>query len=267
MHLMSCIRPNHDKMLNKSFYTHIWMIKKLLDQARVKSGSRSFFLYVIASCYQKMLIRMDYCTSETICNTLKNMSTFDFSEQVHNTRKNNVENDQTFLSTWLHYKPLLDLQTNAPNLTHRAETCLEFHQLLSKLLECLHEALKILDSSWGNVGIDGILVQLELIGQLGYLIKLMVKGTAIKKHMKVIEDFLPDWLAPPSQVVKQEANDSGHSNGDNDPDGDEEVELGGGDTEALHRPSPYSQGSWRVDEGSWHDSSSCRKCGGFHQCR
>src|SRR6266508_4467896 len=93
LHLMLCIRPNRDEMLDKSFYIHIWMINKLLEQARVKSDSCSFFLYVIASCYLKMLIRMDYCTSETICDTLKNVSTFDFSEQLHNTRQSEAEND------------------------------------------------------------------------------------------------------------------------------------------------------------------------------
>ncbi len=65
----------------------------------------------------------------------------------------------------------------------------------------------------------------------------MVKGTAIKKHLKVIKDFLPDWLAPLSQVVKQEDGDGGdgNGNGNNSPDGPKDVELGSGNTEALHQ--------------------------------
>ena len=271
---MLCIRPNRDEMLDKSFYTHIWMINKLLEQARVKSGSRPFLLYVIASCYLKMLIRMDYRTSETICNTLKNLSTFDFSNQLHKSRQSEKENDCTFLSTFLRYKPLLNLQTDAPNLTHRAETlprqhdfytketCLEFHLLLSELLGRLHGALNILNSSRGNVGVDEILVQLESIGRLGYLIRLMVKGTAIKKHLKVIEDYLPDRPAPLSQAVKQEEGDGGNDsdsdgddNDDNDNDNDNDntegdensIELDGNDAEALHRAQPLPK--WQI----WSD--------------
>ena len=163
------------------------MINKLLGLDR--SGSRPFFLYVIASCYLKMLIRMEYCTSEIIADFLRKVPTFDFSEKPHEARQSEKDVDRTFLSTFLCYKPLLNFQTDTPNLTHRAEletlphehdfytkeTCLEFHLLLSELLGRLHKALKILDISRGKVGVDEILVQLELIVRLGYLFRLMVR--------------------------------------------------------------------------------------------
>jgi hypothetical protein len=260
---MSCIRPNRDEVLDKSFYTHIWMINKLLGQG---TNSRSFLLYVIASCYLKMLIRMDYRTSEAICNTLKEVSTFDFSEQIHEARSSERDNDRTFLSTLLRYKPYLNFQTDTPNLTYMAEletpehdfytkeTCLEFHLLLSELLERLHKALKILDSSRGNDDVDKILVQLEMIARLGYLVRLMVKGGAIKKHLKVIENFLPD-----RPVVQQEEagdgdgdeddDDDEDEDEDDDEDSDEDIEHDGSDAEAHRQAQPRRLSKWQL----WSD--------------
>jgi hypothetical protein len=259
---MSCIRPNRDEALDNSFYTHIWMINKLLGPER--TGPRPFLLYVIASCYLKMLTRMEYRTSEIIGDALKKISTFDFSEQTHEARSSEKDNDRNFLSTLLRYKPLLDFQTDTPNLTHRAEletlphehdfytkeTCFEFHRLLSELLGRLHKALKILDFSRGKVGLDEILVQLELIARLGYLVKLIVKGAAIKKHLKVIEKFLPD--RPAAQVVKQEeAEDEDEDNEDEDEDNDdsdEDLDYNGSNMEARHQAQPRLP-KWQI----WSD--------------
>jgi hypothetical protein len=250
---MSYIRPNRDEVLDKSFYTHMWMINKLLGKDR--SGSRPFLLYVIASCYLKMLIRMEYRTSETIANCLKKVPTFDFSEKIHEARPSEKVIDRTFLSTFLRYKPLLNLQTDTPNLTRRAEletlphehdfytkeTCLEFHLLLSELLERLHKALKILDSSRGKVGVDEVLVQLESIARLGYLFRLMVKGVAIKKHLQVIEDFLPD--RPPQPVQQGEDDD------EDDRDDDDGEDIGHG-SNAKAQAQPQCLPKWR-QWGDW----------------
>jgi hypothetical protein len=127
--------------------------------------------------------------------------------------------------------------------------------LLSELLGRLREALKILDFSRGKVPVDEIMIQLVLIGQLGYLVRLMVKGSAIKKHLKVIESFLPDRPAP--QVVRHEEDENGgdsdsnsDSNSDSgssdDEDSAEDIEHDGRNAEAHVKSQPRCLPKWQI---------------------
>jgi len=185
------------------------MIKKLLRPAReVGPHSRTFVLYVVASCYEKMLTRMDYRISLSIRMALKNLLTFNYSEQLYNDRPSEIDADASFLSALLSYAPSLKLKTNFPNLARKAttphlalplytrETCMEFHLLLSELLERFFNELLMLKKLRGHeTDTKKILSTLMSIAIVGSLVRPMIKGTALKKHLKVIEDFLPKGQA------------------------------------------------------------------------
>ena len=182
----------------QSFITHIWMIHKLLP----RKNPRLFSLYIIAACYPKVLRRLEFCTSQSYLTSLKKIQTFIFSEQSYEAMDSKKECDLDFLSHLEEIEPLLEI--NIPKLMDKnsgrqhniytEETCTEFHQLLCVLLEkffkCLKD-LKVLQKDPKRIAKD-IVNQLDLIARIGITLRSMVRGAAIKKHLQVIDKFLPD---------------------------------------------------------------------------
>jgi hypothetical protein len=55
-------RPSLLATIEESFDTHVWMIDKLLEHAR--NDPPSFVSYIVATCYERMLIWMKYHSSQ-----------------------------------------------------------------------------------------------------------------------------------------------------------------------------------------------------------
>lgn len=187
----------------QSLAIHIWMINTLLKRSLLP-----FSYYVVAACYRRTLRRVKYRTSHSFLRALKRLQTVEFSEKFYHPSDSEKAIDVDFLSNLNQIKPLFNF--NIPNLMMQAkqqgpdcnfytkETCKEFHLLLCTLLERFCNSVMDLDemqqqtSSRRSPGmVDRIVGQLQLVARFGNAIRLMVRGSAIKKHLKVIEDFLP----------------------------------------------------------------------------
>ena len=80
-HVLNSIRCRSDleRTRKQSFETHIWMLTRLIE--RSGSDTRSLSGYVIATCYERMLMRLNYRTSESYLSALKKLPRFDFPEE------------------------------------------------------------------------------------------------------------------------------------------------------------------------------------------
>jgi hypothetical protein len=248
-------RQKREETSESSFHIHMWMINKLLVQARRNSDKRSLTNYIIASCYQRMLTRLDYRTSESYLKAFTTLTTIDYTEQPHAeqphttqhdiTRRSEFANDQSFLTNLNRYMPLLDLRSKIPNLALKAkhpdrvdqlytkETCTEFHLLLCELLERFSDGLKELHNLRGHeTDPEEIVEVLNSITLNGSLVRSMIKGGAIKKHLQVIENFLPDM--PFGNQTEGDVGDEPEVDDVDDVDElDEVADLDSGEQEAL----------------------------------
>jgi hypothetical protein len=180
----------------QTYSTHVWMISKLL-----KHSPRSFTRYVIATCYLRMLRRLNYHVSHSFRRALKKSQTFTFSEQSYEPSASEAINDIGFLSELREIASLLDNKTpkllglekeDASNI-YTNNTSKEIHLLLCELLDKFSEYLAALEPIQKKPDSKGqILNQLDLISRVGTMLRFMVRGSAIKKHLKVIDNFLPD---------------------------------------------------------------------------
>lgn len=193
-------RPNLLASMDESdsFNIHIWMISQLLPYTR--TSVPPFALYIVATCYEKMLLRMNYRTCQALVKDLKNMKHIAFSQQSHPTSTlAQMNSDQELLSKLQksqHGTKLLAYIT-----THRLKhdnfynqkTCSMFHQLLCDLLDDFLrglEELNTLQSSKATYGVDDIMVRVKVVAKIGTMLRMMVRGAAITKHLKVIEGRL-----------------------------------------------------------------------------
>ena len=195
-----------------------------------------------------MLTRLNYRTSESVLNSLKTLTVFDYSEKPYNARDSEIESDRGFLARLDLYMPILDLRTKIPNLALRAkspdlpidqlynkETFIEFHLLLSELLGRFSGGLKALHNSRAEPDTDKVIKMLNSIALLGSLLQSMIKGAAIKKHLQVIENFLPDRPNGTKTEGHDKGNDKGNDKGDDEGDKDNKE---GSKPEAEARPLP-----------------------------
>jgi hypothetical protein len=213
-HAVYC-RHKPDETLDETFTSHIWMMNRFLEQSQ--TDITSLQLYVVATCYRKILLRMNHHVSESFQTALKTLpQTLEFSMPSHNSRPSEMMRDREFLSTFLP-NVIPYLTTKIPTLMQEIdhaktlhddyqlnfntkEICLEFHSVLCELLEHFHKALNDLNNlRMTSVDVVEIDKQLMLISQIGITLNSMAKGAAIKKHLQVIADFLPDRAA----LVKQ----------------------------------------------------------------
>jgi len=193
-----------------SFVIHIWMINKLLQ----RENARPFSLYVIAACYPKALRRLGYRNSQSYLTSLENLKkeTVTFSEKSYNPQESEIECDSDFLSgleviepfLGIKFPKLMDESKKHHHNFYTEETFNEFQTLLCALLEKFFESLKTLDGLRSEpVDVEKVVPQLDLIARVGTTLRSMVRGVAIKKHLQVIENFLPDR----TDLVKKEDND------------------------------------------------------------
>lgn len=175
-----------------TYNTHIWMINRLLMHS-----PRSFSRYVVATCYLRMLRRMNYHLSLSFRRALKKAQEFTFSEQYYDPSPSEKANDANFLSALPEIASLVNetpklLETRGANNIYTSDTSTEFHLLLLELLEKFSEYLAALkDIQNSPESKEQILDQLDLVIRVGTMLRFMVRGSAIKTHLKVIEDFLP----------------------------------------------------------------------------
>jgi hypothetical protein len=95
LNLIHC-RSDLEATREESFETHIWMISKLIE--RSGSDTRSLSGYVIATCYERMLMRLKYRTSESFLTVLKNLPRFEFPEEFPKSMTGNDTNDEHFIN-------------------------------------------------------------------------------------------------------------------------------------------------------------------------
>jgi hypothetical protein len=155
-----------------------------------------------------------------------------------------TSNDQVFLSKLLpdiepllvNKIPNLMMEGRHPHNLYTKETCTEFHLLLCELLEKFAEYLNDIQALQTQTSIVTVLVldKLNLILRVGTTLRLMVRGAAIKKHLKVIENFLPDRL----DLVKQKEG-GGRDEDDKDREDEEFV--------ALHSNKPLPRWKTCID--------------------
>ncbi len=224
----------------QSFATHIWMITKVIGRS-----PRTFALYIIATCYLRILRRLNYCISKSFNIALTKLQIVEFSEQPHNSTPSETENDILFLSKLPDLEPLL--HNKIPYLMQKGQdplnsevytnkTCTEFHLLLCELLEKFSKYLEDLEALQKKPSTkEDILKQLDLILRVGTTLRLMVRGAAIKKHLKVVENFLP--VSKDFVKQKQGGRDGGEGE---DKDKDKE------DEEFTELHSDNSSSAWKA---------------------
>lgn len=124
---MRC-RSDLERTREESFETHIWMLSKLIE--RSGSDTRSLSGYVIATCYERMLMRLNYRTSESFLSALKKLPHFDFPEEFpeFNTIRNDFS-DERFVNRLAeiesHLKtPITKLKQHRGNV-HNKETYMQ----------------------------------------------------------------------------------------------------------------------------------------------
>jgi hypothetical protein len=187
----------------ETFDTHVWMLNKLLECPA--KNITPLQLYVIAACFPKMLTRVNNSTiSMPFLESLKKISNFEFSEISNEERDRGEKSDLSFLTeVVLNISSLTT--TPIPNLTREAtaaaaekpykvysqDTCMEFHQLLCELLTRFHESLNKLKSRQTSSASEEVIMKnLRAILALGMALKIMARGAAIEKHLKVIAHLL-----------------------------------------------------------------------------
>lgn len=229
-HVLNSIRCRSDleRTREESFETHIWMLTRLIE--RCGSDTRSLSGYVIATCYERMLMRLNYRTSESYLNALKKLPRFDFPEKFPKfiTTGNNfsdehfvnrlaeIESDLETPITKLmqHRGNLHNEETYMQRLTHipdnlyNEETYMDFNTLLCELFKKLSDALvelrKHQKEAKGELSVKNVKSlrkQLSFISSIGTVLRLMVKSPAMKKHLHAIVAFLP---SQPAGVKRKE---------------------------------------------------------------
>ena len=92
---------------------------------------------------------------------------------------------------------------------YNEETYMDFHRLLCGLLDLFYKNLVVLeDIQNGKCKPEVLYDTLVLVTKLGNILMLMVKGAAIKKHLKLIADLLPNralLMQPEKDGDKKEA--------------------------------------------------------------
>ena len=180
----------HAHRRKESFETHVWMIKSLLGQSKHEKGRVDFMLYIIASCFKKMVYRIDNRRSETYYDCLQGIKTFTFTKLPFDKEK--AHSDKP-LAQAIH-RLAKSFQLKIPNLLEAAgqeiieiyneSTCHEFHLLLCELLSTYKKSLKNLEKS------NDILKDLKNVRVMGFYLRVLVGSYATEIHLQNIEPQL-----------------------------------------------------------------------------
>jgi len=159
-----------------------------------------------------MLIRMDYRSSQTLFEQLKNVPIIKLSSQPYQPNLAEVKSDEEFISQLKLSRrfggALLGKMKSynlRPNNFYTQRTSKAFHDLLSNLIEKFLQALKDLQGMQSatrkeaHFTIDAIISKIEAVEEVGTILTMMIRGAAIKKHFRSIESHLSNpLLAPPA---------------------------------------------------------------------
>ncbi len=193
-----------------SFNIHIWMISKLI------TNHPSFFaVYIVATCYEKMHIRVTYRTSQVLFKDLFNNSgtSINVSHRSDSSNPSEMKSDEDFISQLQksEYGLGLQMQIAAHGLEaknfygHR--TCEMFHKVLCELLRAFIEALENIQAAQSNnVSLDNLMERLEKTVKIGSILRLMIRGAAIKAHFQNLNGSLSNMpVVSPKEVEQEEA--------------------------------------------------------------
>jgi hypothetical protein len=191
------------------------MLKTLLG---ISTDLKSFDRYVIAASFPKMLRRLDRGRIPMRyfkCLLSLEEATFEFIElpDIETTNKD----DHSFLSIIPSLKTKTDISNlkqmageraknsglNMPTIYNK-NTYMEFHRLLCEFLRYFHSSLTKLENlqselraklqreprSIGHNNLEEIKAGLEAVSVYGRHLRAMVKGPAIKMHLKTIAHLL-----------------------------------------------------------------------------
>lgn len=226
--------------LKDSFELHTWMISRFIETSGTPGSSESdtapshsLTHYVVASCYQKMITRMEYRISKAFRDALKpgNLpDDFNFipSNIGNATSKENDVHFINFLSKRMH----LNLVTSIENLVkhkndlYNQETYTDFHKILSEILELFFKSLvelKTIHHSLKNKApsleqLAKIKEIINFIAMVGSGLRWLVKSRAIKRFLYNIARFLPDRAAGVKVNDDEKEGDDDKQDGGEDED-------------------------------------------------
>jgi len=179
-----------------------------------KTDPSSFFrrilLYVIATCYPKMIHRLGHRTlSKPYIQSLNEVKTFRYDKSMFDKGLTaEIESDRLFLvefmlsaSSRLHIKfPKIMEQAklaedSKPFQLYTKDTCAEFHKLLNELLLLFQTSLNELAKTRGDAkfptrGSEEFKKKATLVMLYGYALHKLVKGAALPTHLKTIAPLL-----------------------------------------------------------------------------
>jgi len=216
---------------------HLWILGKLLtltkppsssdDSARLRAssssddlrdssssdGSARLLRYVVATCYPKMIRRLNHKTlSLPFIKALEQIQTFTFHEsKLDQEQKEETKSDILFLTNFLpHAAPALSIEI--PKIKEKIEvlmgtedrsafrlytqdTCAEFHQLLMVLLLRFQSSLEALAKCRQGLKVPTPSPQttkdaVERVFIYGFMLHKLTKGAALPMHLKSIAPLL-----------------------------------------------------------------------------
>src|SRR6266699_1406515 len=163
------------------------------------SLSKRLLLYVIATCYPKMIHRLGHQTlSEPYIQSLNQVMTFQFDEsKVDQRSTDEITNDRLFLVKFM-LPACSSLRTKIPKLMQQAklaedskpfqlytkDTCMEFHELLNELLLRFRTSLNEVAETRGDAkvptqGSEEFKKKVKLVMLCGYALNKLAKGAAL----------------------------------------------------------------------------------------
>ena len=231
---------SQEKMdLKGSFETHTWMIARLIEGSKLEDHKHYLSHYVIAACYEKMIIRMNYRVSTAFRDALNKLPpTFVVPTQFPLISTSNSNNSHV-ITYLLKYEDRLKLQTPIKNLVnhknnlYNQETYADFHSILREVLDLLLKSLNALKSKHHNLKavapslatVNDIIGAIDFIAVVAGLLRLLVKGQAIKRCLYTIIEFLPDRMAGlKKDNVDNEVGDDERDRDEEDDDREDELE-------------------------------------------
>jgi hypothetical protein len=205
---------------------HIWILCELLIESKI--DVKPLQRYITAACFPKISRRMNHDISNSYSNSLENIVESNFPEfrvpdpPKEALNKAKAQNDERLLIEVL---PVLDThipELNAPNLLRQSkaardkdpydiytkDTRMEFHSLLCKLLKGFKKSLEKLKTYQQVVNRLSEPSEFEsylaAVLTYGTALQLLVRGSAIDKHLMAIEPLLSDHRRDKRADVKLE---------------------------------------------------------------
>jgi len=173
-----------------------------------------FYRYVIATCFRKILYRLQHSISRPFFTSVTGVSIFKFPEHPQTPcSPSELQRDSDFLTAILSFEtenpiPNLNEQAKAardrlPFKVYTEETHIELHTLLCELLKRFESSLETLAGYHSVTGSSGDYQRdLHATASIGYVLFRLARSAAIEKHFKAIESSLADRRHNKTKDVK-----------------------------------------------------------------